>query len=151
KLYKQTASHKTFHCTIEVHTQDRSSLVYLKLYQSTIKVSLTWLCCSPQVVIGNSTTTGGEGRGVEDYPEESDRERSSFVWSEMEVLKGLDHPNILIRSSFKNGSSYYLSFELAIGGELFERIFKMGKLTEHDAVNVVRSTLNGVHYYRSET
>ncbi|PWN25928.1 Pkinase-domain-containing protein [Jaminaea rosea] len=69
------------------------------------------------------------------------------VQGEMDVLKGLDQPHVVkFLDWFESKDKYYLVFEEATGGELFERILSRGRFTELDARRTIRAVLSAIQY-----
>ena len=66
-----------------------------------------------------------------------EKEKGRFFY-EMEILKTLDHPNILkLYEVFQDDKRYYLVTELCTGGELFDEITKRSNFSEKDAANII--------------
>ncbi|EJD04612.1 kinase-like protein [Fomitiporia mediterranea MF3/22] len=76
------------------------------------------------------------------------RADKDIVTFECNILSKLNHMNIVrFYECFESHNSYYMSFEYAAGGELFDQLKQRGgKFTEVDAKQCVRSILNGVEY-----
>ena len=57
----------------------------------------------------------------------------------MNILKNLDHPNIVkLYELYQDTNSYYLVTEYLAGGELFDRIKKMSYFSERKAAEYIR-------------
>lgn len=66
---------------------------------------------------------------------------------EVQVVKSLDHPNIMkLYEIFGDKKYYYLVMEVYRGGELFDEIITRQKFSECDAAEVMKQVLSGVSY-----
>eukprot|EP00922_Rhytidocystis_sp_ex-Travisia-forbesii_P018959 GHVS01028157.1.p1 GENE.GHVS01028157.1~~GHVS01028157.1.p1 ORF type:complete len:647 (+),score=89.52 GHVS01028157.1:191-2131(+) len=66
---------------------------------------------------------------------------------EVELLKILDHPNIMkLYEFFEDDQQYYIVSEVYSGGELFDAIIDRQKFSEKDAASCMKQVLSGVSY-----
>ena len=76
----------------------------------------------------------------------SKQQEQSFKY-EMNILKKLDHPNILkLYEVFEDQKRYYLVTELCKGGELFEEISQKLIYSENEAATIIQQILQAVAY-----
>jgi len=79
------------------------------------------------------------------------KKHENLIQRELTILKKIDHPNIIkLYDYFETHSKYYLIFELATGGELFNRICDQGTFTEKDAAIIISTTLASVAFLHSK-
>lgn len=72
--------------------------------------------------------------------------------TEIDVLKDLDHPNILrLYETFKDDKRHYLVTELCSGVELFNEIRKRYTMPEKDAAMILHQVLSAVAYCHSKS
>lgn len=76
--------------------------------------------------------------------------KEGMVDRELKILKKIRHPNIVeFKDYFETKSKYYISFALATGGELFDRICQKGKFTEKDAAIIITTVVGAVSFLHS--
>jgi calcium-dependent protein kinase len=66
---------------------------------------------------------------------------------EIDILKNLDHPNILrLYEVFEDSKYIYLVTEFCKGGELFDEIIKRQRFNERDAAHIIKQLLSAISY-----
>lgn len=76
-----------------------------------------------------------------------DEDEKRMFFNEINVLKDLDHPNILkMYEFFEDEKRYYIVTDICKGGELFDEIVKRGKFDEKDAGVLIRQVLSCINY-----
>ncbi|OON21730.1 hypothetical protein X801_02372, partial [Opisthorchis viverrini] len=76
--------------------------------------------------------------------------RKEALENEIEVLRRLQHPNIVqLIEVLEDDECYYLVMELVTGGELFDRIVQKGSYTERDASSLIKQVLLATEYMHS--
>lgn len=67
--------------------------------------------------------------------------------SELEVLSKTDHPHMVrVFELLHDDASFYIITELVTGGELYDYIIKMKRLSEREAANLIRQLLLALNY-----
>lgn len=81
------------------------------------------------------------------YKHECSQEDQKKILNEVEVLRHLDHPNIIkIYEFFEDVKFMYIIMELAQGGELFDKIQRAERFSERKAADIFYQVLSGVNY-----
>jgi len=101
-----------------------------------------------EVFLCKHKSTGME-RAVKIIPRSkwADESDDAAVIKEFDILKELDHPNILKQVEMMiDDTNYYIVTEICRGGELFDEIQEWGNFTEEDAAEVIRTLLGAINY-----
>ena len=76
-----------------------------------------------------------------------DKDEKRMLINEMQILKNLDHPNILkMYEFFEDEKRYYIVTDIYKGGELFDEILLRGSFCESDASMLIKQVLNCINY-----
>ncbi|KAL4488264.1 hypothetical protein ABPG73_001675 [Tetrahymena malaccensis] len=83
--------------------------------------------------------------------QQTPKEEQIRLKNEVEILKSLDHPNIIKVFEFYQDTRFlYIVTELCQGGELFDKIIDEKQFTENKAAETMKQILGAVNYCHSK-
>ena len=66
---------------------------------------------------------------------------------ELEIIQDTEHPHIVKHLQLlEDDVNFYIISELVSGGELYDHILKVNRLTERQSANVIRQLLLALNY-----
>jgi calcium/calmodulin-dependent protein kinase I len=75
------------------------------------------------------------------------REDIKLLKREIEIMKTVDHPNILkLIEIYEDNENVYIVMELVDGNELFDRIVDRGYYSEKSTIHIVKQILEAIRY-----
>jgi len=75
----------------------------------------------------------------------------SGFWQEIELMRELDHPNIMrLFSTYEDGENLYMMIEYCGGGELFDAIEREGHFTERTSATMIKDILGAICYLHNQ-
>lgn len=84
-------------------------------------------------------------RAVKIIPKSKVKDRARFD-SEIDVMKTLDHPNIIkLYETFEDAKCIYLVMDMCTGGELFDKITEAGHFSERVACRLFVQMIRAVN------
>lgn len=100
-------------------------------------------------VVRATHTATGSVRAIKQVMKSKVKDFIAFK-TEMEMLRSLDHPNIVrIVETFETGLKCYLVMECCEGGELFDYIVGKGTLTEAEAARLMKQLFSAINFVHS--
>ena len=79
------------------------------------------------------------------------KEEQERLFSEMNILKNLDHPHIVkLFELYQDQKYYFLVTEYLSGGELFDRIKSLNHFSEKQAADIMKQILMAIVYCHSQ-
>jgi calcium-dependent protein kinase len=74
----------------------------------------------------------------------------TLVESELDILKSVDHPNIIKHyETYNDGTYLHIVTELCAGGELYKRIKKEERFSEREAATIMEKILTAISFLHS--